>query len=145
MDFPITLEVNGASYQLTIDTRTTLLDALRENLGFNGPKKAVTTGSVVPAPFCLMVGVSIAAWRLLSRIKIARLPPLRDWSMVGGCTRFNRHSSRTMPSSVATARRDKSARRLGCCARLRLAGPVPRPLIFVPTTSCLLRMRFGSE
>ncbi len=39
MDLPITLQVNGATHQLSIDTRTTLLDALREHLGLTGPKK----------------------------------------------------------------------------------------------------------
>lgn len=44
MDLPITLQVNGASRQLTIDTRTTLLDALREHLGLTGPKKGCDHG-----------------------------------------------------------------------------------------------------
>src|SRR2546430_16809527 len=39
MDLEITLRVNGATYQLSVDTRTTLLDALRERLGLTGPKK----------------------------------------------------------------------------------------------------------
>src|SRR5258708_8501578 len=39
MDLEITLQVNGATYQLSVDTRTTLLDALRERLGLTGPKK----------------------------------------------------------------------------------------------------------
>jgi xanthine dehydrogenase YagT iron-sulfur-binding subunit len=32
------LEVNGRTYHLTLDNRTTLLDALREHLGLTGPK-----------------------------------------------------------------------------------------------------------
>jgi xanthine dehydrogenase YagT iron-sulfur-binding subunit len=32
MDLEITLRVNGAAHPLVIDTRTTLLDALRERL-----------------------------------------------------------------------------------------------------------------
>jgi xanthine dehydrogenase YagT iron-sulfur-binding subunit len=44
MDFPITLQVNGAIHQLTIDTRTTLQYALREHLGFTGPKKGCNHG-----------------------------------------------------------------------------------------------------
>jgi len=44
MDLPITLQVNGATYQLSIDTRTTLLDALREHLGLTGPKKGCDHG-----------------------------------------------------------------------------------------------------
>ena len=44
MDIEITLWVNGASHQLFIDTRTTLLDALRERLGLTGPKKGCDHG-----------------------------------------------------------------------------------------------------
>ena len=44
MDLEITLRVNGAEHQLTIDTRTTLLDALRERLGLTGPKKGCDHG-----------------------------------------------------------------------------------------------------
>jgi xanthine dehydrogenase YagT iron-sulfur-binding subunit len=40
----ISLEVNGAPHALSIDTRTTLLDALREHLGFTGPKKGCDHG-----------------------------------------------------------------------------------------------------
>ena len=44
MDLAITLWVNGAAHQLFIDTRTTLLDALRERLGLTGPKKGCDHG-----------------------------------------------------------------------------------------------------
>src|SRR5947208_3660015 len=44
MDLPITLQVNGATHHLSIDTRTTLLDALREHLGLTGPKKGCDHG-----------------------------------------------------------------------------------------------------
>ncbi len=44
MDLPITLQVNGAPHELTIDTRTTLLDALREHLALTGPKKGCDHG-----------------------------------------------------------------------------------------------------
>jgi aerobic-type carbon monoxide dehydrogenase small subunit (CoxS/CutS family) len=44
MDLEITLWVNGAARQLLIDTRTTLLDALRERLGLTGPKKGCDHG-----------------------------------------------------------------------------------------------------
>jgi xanthine dehydrogenase YagT iron-sulfur-binding subunit len=44
MDHPITFQVNGATHQLFIDTRTTLLDALRERLGITGPKKGCDHG-----------------------------------------------------------------------------------------------------
>src|SRR2546423_15716388 len=44
MDLEITLRVNGATYQLSVDTRTTLLDALRERLGLIGHKKGCDHG-----------------------------------------------------------------------------------------------------
>ncbi len=44
MDMAITLRVNGSPHQLTVDTRTTLLDALRERLGLTGSKKGCDHG-----------------------------------------------------------------------------------------------------
>src|SRR5205807_6839392 len=44
MDAEITLRVNGSEHRLTVDTRTTLLDALRERLGVTGPKKGCDHG-----------------------------------------------------------------------------------------------------
>ena len=41
---PLTLRVNGKSQQLEVDTRTTLLDALRENLQLTGTKKGCDHG-----------------------------------------------------------------------------------------------------
>lgn len=41
---PLTLKVNGKSHQLDVDTRTTLLDALRENLHLTGTKKGCDHG-----------------------------------------------------------------------------------------------------
>ncbi len=40
----ITLKVNGAPHALTLDTRTTLLDALRETLALTGSKKGCDHG-----------------------------------------------------------------------------------------------------
>jgi xanthine dehydrogenase YagT iron-sulfur-binding subunit len=44
MDAEITLRVNGAAHRLSVDTRTSLLDALRERLGITGPKKGCDHG-----------------------------------------------------------------------------------------------------
>ena len=41
---PITLQINGDFHQLTLDTRTSLLDALRENLDLTGSKKGCDHG-----------------------------------------------------------------------------------------------------
>ena len=41
---PVTMTVNGTPRSMTLDTRTTLLDALRENLHLNGTKKGCDHG-----------------------------------------------------------------------------------------------------
>ncbi|WP_458047313.1 aldehyde dehydrogenase iron-sulfur subunit PaoA [Phytobacter sp. AG2a] len=41
---PLSLNVNGVVHQLNVDTRTTLLDALRENLHLTGSKKGCDHG-----------------------------------------------------------------------------------------------------
>ena len=40
----ISLQVNGAPHRLSVDNRTTLLDALREDIGHTGPKKGCDHG-----------------------------------------------------------------------------------------------------
>ena len=44
MDASITIRVNGEEHALAIDTRTTLLDLLREHLGLTGAKKGCDHG-----------------------------------------------------------------------------------------------------
>ena len=44
MNVEITLRVDGRKRRLTIDTRTTLLDAMRERLGITSPKKGCDHG-----------------------------------------------------------------------------------------------------
>jgi xanthine dehydrogenase YagT iron-sulfur-binding subunit len=44
MDAEITLRVNGSEHRLAVDTRTTLLDLLRERLGLTGAKKGCDHG-----------------------------------------------------------------------------------------------------
>nr|WP_239467062.1 aldehyde dehydrogenase iron-sulfur subunit PaoA [Rhodoferax koreense] len=41
---PVTLHVNGKRHRIEVDTRTTVLDALRENLGLKGSKKGCDHG-----------------------------------------------------------------------------------------------------
>jgi xanthine dehydrogenase YagT iron-sulfur-binding subunit len=40
----VSLRINGADHSLSLDTRTTLLDALREHLGLTGSKKGCDAG-----------------------------------------------------------------------------------------------------
>lgn len=44
MDSELTLHVNGEEHRLALDTRTTVLDALREHLGLFGAKKGCDHG-----------------------------------------------------------------------------------------------------
>jgi len=44
VDVEVTLTVDGKKHQLVVDTRTTLLDALRERLGIISPKKGCDHG-----------------------------------------------------------------------------------------------------
>src|SRR3954453_2034418 len=44
MDAGVTLRENGTEHELQLDTRTTLLDALREHLGLTGAKKGCDHG-----------------------------------------------------------------------------------------------------
>jgi xanthine dehydrogenase YagT iron-sulfur-binding subunit len=44
MDLETTLRVDGTDYRLVVDTRTTLLDALRERLGITSAKKGCDHG-----------------------------------------------------------------------------------------------------
>ena len=41
MDAKISLRVDGVARPLTLDTRTTLLDALREHLGITAPEEGM--------------------------------------------------------------------------------------------------------
>ncbi|HEY9086229.1 MAG TPA: 2Fe-2S iron-sulfur cluster-binding protein [Candidatus Tyrphobacter sp.] len=45
MDAPIELEVNGKRYELAVEPRVTLLDALREHLKLTGTKKGCDQGT----------------------------------------------------------------------------------------------------
>ncbi|HKF17836.1 MAG TPA: 2Fe-2S iron-sulfur cluster-binding protein [Candidatus Dormibacteraeota bacterium] len=44
MEVEITLRVDGAEHRLTVDSRTTVLDALRDRLGITSPKKGCDHG-----------------------------------------------------------------------------------------------------
>lgn len=62
---PITLEVNGRLHNLRLDTRTTLLDALREHADLPGTKKGCDQGQ------CGACTVHIDGERVLSCLTLA--------------------------------------------------------------------------
>jgi xanthine dehydrogenase YagT iron-sulfur-binding subunit len=65
MDTEITLRVDGAVYTLGVDTRTTLLDALRERLGITSPKKGCDHGQ------CGACTILLDGWRANSCLALA--------------------------------------------------------------------------
>jgi xanthine dehydrogenase YagT iron-sulfur-binding subunit len=80
---PVTLQINGTAHQLTIDSRTTLLDALREHIGLTGSKKGCDHGQ------CGACTVHIDGQRQLSCLTLAAAAQGQEVTTIEGLTGAN--------------------------------------------------------
>jgi xanthine dehydrogenase YagT iron-sulfur-binding subunit len=77
-EIPVALRVNGQSFRLTLDTRTTVLDALREHLGLTGAKKGCNHGQ------CGACTVLIDGQRVVSCLSLAVQAQGKDITTIEG-------------------------------------------------------------
>jgi xanthine dehydrogenase YagT iron-sulfur-binding subunit len=80
----VVLRVNGAEHRLTLDSRTTLLDALREHLHLTGSKKGCGLGQ------CGACTVLIDGKRLKSCLSLAALVDGREITTIEGLAQGER-------------------------------------------------------
>src|SRR5690348_4270619 len=74
----VTLRINGAQHQLSIDPRVTLLDALRERVGLTGTRKGCDHGQ------CGACTVHIDGRRVLSCLTLAAMANGRRVTTIEG-------------------------------------------------------------
>jgi xanthine dehydrogenase YagT iron-sulfur-binding subunit len=77
------LRINGREYRLTLDGRTTLLDALREHAGLTGTKKGCDHGQ------CGACTVLIDNRRVLSCLSFAAMVEGRDVTTIEGLAKLD--------------------------------------------------------
>jgi xanthine dehydrogenase YagT iron-sulfur-binding subunit len=85
MELPVRLRVNGAIRELSVDSRVTLLDALRERLALTGTKKGCDQGA------CGACTVLADGKRILSCLTLAVTCEGRDITTIEGLATDNEH------------------------------------------------------
>ena len=103
MDADITLHVDGTPRRLTVDTRTSLLDALRQRLGVTSPKKGCDHGQ------CGACTVLLDGRRVLSCLTLAVAHDGGSVTTADGLGRDGR------PHPVQQAFLDRDAFQCGYC------------------------------
>lgn len=78
LNINMTLRLNGRDHQLTLDARTTLLDALREHVGLTGTKKGCDHGQ------CGACTVLVDNRRVLSCLSFAAMAEGQDVTTIEG-------------------------------------------------------------
>ena len=80
---PVSLNINGRSHILTLDTRTSLLDALRDHIGLTGTKKGCDHGQ------CGACTVHVDGRRVLSCLTLAVMADGRRVTTIEGLAGSN--------------------------------------------------------
>jgi aerobic-type carbon monoxide dehydrogenase small subunit (CoxS/CutS family) len=107
---PVSMTVNDRVRPVTVEPRTTLLDALREELGLTGTKKACDRGE------CGACTVHVDGRRVLSCMTLAamqdgkRITTIEGLERDGNLHRCRRRSSSTMASSAGSVPPARSCR-----------------------------------